>query len=88
MVDIKAFVRAAGSIETIVTLNKLMIFKLVQPNQILNRKHYRSRGTSIIISSGSSNKLHIGLTRNINNSLNLFFRIGQMSLNFFNLFTL
>lgn len=29
MVDIKAFVRAAGSIETIVTLNKLMIFKLV-----------------------------------------------------------
>lgn len=83
MVDIKAFVRAAGSIETIVTLNKLMIFKLVQPNQILNRKKYRSRGTSIIISSGSSNKLHIRLTRNINNSLNLFFRIGQMSLNFF-----
>lgn len=76
-----------GLIETIVTLNKLMIFKLVQPNQILNRKHYRSRGTSIIISSGSSNKLHIRLTRNINNSLNLFLRIGQMSLNFFNLFT-
>lgn len=77
-----------GSIETTVTLNKLMIFKLVQPNQILNRKHYRSQGTSINISSGCSNKLHIRLTRNINNSMNLFFRIGQMSLKSFNLFTL